>query len=804
MTSWKIVYDQFQPAQEKLREALCTLGNGYFGTRGAATESAASRIHYPGTYIAGVYNRLATKIAGKKVFNEDMVNCPNWLYLTFRFDEDEWISPSLRKILSYRQELDMKKGTLCRKILVENYNGQRTTIKTERIVHMANPHIAAIKYKIIPENYEGWLTIRSGLDGTVQNTGVARYRELNCLHLKPVSTGNFKNNGIYLSVKTNQSKIIISQAAKVRIFNKNRELRVTGETNVIDKKRIYQDFKIFVHKKQPYQIEKTVAIYTSKDKDIKNPKRAAINSAKDSDRFDRLFETHRRAWENLWKKFDVQLEGDEFTQKILRFHTFHILQTASTHNTELDVGLPARGLHGESYRGHIFWDELFVMPFFDLHEPKISRSLLLYRFRRLAQAKRDARRQGYKGAMFPWQSASSGLEETQVLHLNPMSGKWDPDYSHNQRHVSFAIAYNVWKYWKRTGDLDFLTNYGAEMILSIAQFGASLVRYSAKDKRYHTEGLMGPDEYHEKLSGEKKSGLRDNAYTNLLIVFTLIKAKEVINILPKKKRIYLTKKMGLNTKELDRWDDITRKMNIIINEDGIIGQFEGYFGLKELDWEAYKNRYGKIQRMDRILKAEGKSPNDYKVAKQADLFMIFYFLSLSEAQKLFFRLGYPFNKELLRKNYAYYIKRTSHGSTLSKVVYCYIAYQLGFSRESWNWFMDVIKSDIYDTQGGTTEEGIHAGVMGGSIDIIMRIFAGAKILDDHIAINPNLPKNWKRLKLNLCYKGTWISLSINRKHITVLIHGPKSKPFTVPVEIQGRTHYFIFGKINKISLKKGK
>ena len=169
---WKVVYNSFRPVEEGLREALCTLGNGYFGTRGAATESAASRKSYPGTYIAGVYNKLVTNLAGQSVTNEDLVNCPNWLFLTFRMGRGSWAVPSTARITAYRQELDLRHGVLSRDICFKDDRGQRATVKTQRIVHMGNPHRAAISYTITPENYEGWLTISSGLDGSVENKAV--------------------------------------------------------------------------------------------------------------------------------------------------------------------------------------------------------------------------------------------------------------------------------------------------------------------------------------------------------------------------------------------------------------------------------------------------------------------------------------------------------------------------------------------------------------------------------------------------------------------------------------------------------
>jgi trehalose/maltose hydrolase-like predicted phosphorylase/CheY-like chemotaxis protein len=802
-SSWKLVYNNFRPAKEALREALCTLGNGYFGTRGAAPESPASRIHYPGTYIAGVYNKLPTHIAGKTLTDESLVNCPNWLYLTFKVEDGDWIIPPECKILFYNQTLNMHNGVLRREIRIQTDRGYIFTIETRRIVHMSDPHLAAISYVITPENYEGRITVRSGLDGTVQNTGVPRYKQLNYRHLAPHSLGQVDKNTVHLSVKTNHSGIIISEVSKTRLFCEGEELHPKSSITIKGKKAIYQDFTLSVQKGHDYRVEKIVSIYTSKDKGIRDTRSAAIKSAKKSHRFDTMFESHRKVWASLWKRFDIDMQGDITFRKVLRLHAFHLIQGASPHNVMIDAGLPARGLHGEAYRGHIFWDQLFVLPFYNLHSPEIAKALLLYRYRRLEQARKNAREEGYKGAMFPWQSGALGDEQTPTTHLNPMSGKWGPDYSHCQRHVSFAVAYNVWRYWKDVGDTDFLIKYGAEIILSVAQFGSSLAKHDPADGRYHTEGLMGPDEFHEKLPGSNKPGLRDNAYTNLLITATLIHALEILRTLPKEKRDHLLKGLDIDEKELNRWEDITQKMNVIINKDGIIGQFKGYFALRELGWEAYKKKYGNINRMDRILKAEGKSPSDYKVAKQADVLMIFYLFSVSKVKYIFNRLGYRFDWDMFKKNCEYYAKRTSHGSTLSKVVHCYLAYLLGKKNDVWNWFLEVLKSDIYDTQGGTTPEGIHTGVMGGSINIAIKCFVGIDLQEDLIRINPNLPESWRSVKLRLLYRGRWLSLYITRREIRIFIRGPKTKPFQIPIEIYGERYNLFLGKTHKISLERG-
>jgi len=800
--SWKLVYTTFHPAKEALREALCTLGNGYFGTRGAACESVASRVHYPATYIAGVYNQLSTHISGRTVINEDLVNCPNWLFLSFKVDKGGWIHPYESKILSYYQELDIYNGSLSRKVRFEDKNGYSFTIEAKRIVSMKNPHLAALRYTIIPENYSGLITIRSGLDGNVENIGVKRYKELNSKHLASFSLGKVDKNTIQLTVKTNHSEIKISQAAKTRIFSGKQEISPKSQIAFKGKKAIYQDFTIQAKKTEGYKIEKIVSIYTSADKGIKDPLASAIKTLKEVDRFDALFREHRQTWHQLWKRFDIRIKGDVAFHKIIRIHIFHLLQTASPHNVDIDAGLPARGLHGEAYRGHIFWDELYVMPFYNLHFPEISKALLLYRYRRLEQARINAQKNHFKGAMYPWQSGSEGDEQTQTFHLNPMSGRWGSDYSHNQRHISFAVAYNVWRYWKSSGDLDFLIRYGAEMMLSISQFSVSLLKFDEKDKRYHTEGLMGPDEFHEKLPDAKQGGFCDNAYTNLLITATLLNTMEILEVLPVDEKNRLLKKINLSEKDLNHWSDITKRVNIILNKDGIISQFDGYFQLKELNWDAYRKEYGNIQRLDRILKAEGKDPNAYKVAKQADVLMIFYLFSLPKIKEIFNRLGYRFDRETLNKNYEYYIKRTSHGSTLSKVVHCYIAHLLGRQAEAWELFIEVLKSDIYDLQGGTTPEGIHAGVMGGSIQIALKSFVGLEFLEDRIMINPYLPKAWHKVNFRFLYLKHWMSVSVNRRKISIFIRGSKTKRFPIPIDIYGKQYNFLCGRIHKVPLEK--
>jgi trehalose/maltose hydrolase-like predicted phosphorylase len=489
-------------------------------------------------------------------------------------------------------------------------------------------------------------------------------------------------------------------------------------------------------------------------------------------------------WEKIWKKTDIVVEGDRFAQKLLRMHIYHLMVTASPHNIHFDAGIPARGLHGEAYRGHIFWDELYILQFYAFHLPDVTRSILMYRYRRLDKAREYAKAHGYEGAMFPWQSGSDGREETQVLHLNPVSGEWGDDYSSLQRHVSLAIAYNIWYYYWITGDEEFMLDEGGEMILEICRFWASKARLDEKTQRYSITRVMGPDEFHEHLPGSGEGGLKDNAYSNIMTVWLFRKVLGFLEELPEEKTARVRKRIGLSTAETEGWQDMAEKMNLVISDEGIISQFEGYFDLKELDWDHYREKYGNIYRMDRILKAEGKSPDDYKVAKQADTLMAFYNLEAMEIEEILDGLGYGHGDRTLGDNFDFYIQRTSHGSTLSRIVHAYLANRLGRRELAWDLYMEALSSDYVDIQGGTTGEGIHAGVMGSTLLFVIRSIAGMQFHGRNISMEPQLPEGWKKVKFGFAFRKNSYTFEIFPDRIIAEVNNTDGQ--TVEIEISGK------------------
>ncbi|MFC5184109.1 glycoside hydrolase family 65 protein [Actinomadura harenae] len=782
MNRWILAYDGYEPASEGLREALCTLGNGHFATRGAAPEASADGVHYPGTYIAGCYDRLSTEIAGHHADNADLVNVPNWLPLTFRAAGGEWFdldrASEEGRLLSYEQELDLRRGVLTRLLRCRDEAGRTFRLAQRRIVSMDDPHLAALETTIVPEDWSGTLEIRSAIDGRVANTGVDRYRNLPGEHLTggtPPRPDDPETSA--LRTTTVASRITIAIATRTRTSAPAARTHRTGPGWTA------QDLALQAAQGAPVTIEKVAAVLTSRDRAIEEPGEAALAAARGAGGFDALLERHELAWAHLWRRARLSLDHAD-VQRVLNLHIFHLLQTASPHSVDLDAGVPARGLHGEAYRGHVFWDEQFILPFLTTRFPEIAKALLMYRYRRLPAARRAAAAAGGRGAMYPWQSAADGREETQLVHLNPRSGRWLPDHSHLQRHVGLTIAQNVWRFHETTGDLEFLAEYGAEIILEVARYFTGLARYDRSLDRYRIRGVMGPDEYHDAYPGRAEPGLDDNAYTNVLTAWVLRKALEALALIPEDRRTELCERLALTREEITRFEDVGRRMYVPFH-DGVISQFEGYGDLEELDWRGYRERYGDIRRLDRILEAEGDSPNRYKASKQADVLMLYHVLSADELDDVLQRLGYEHGPEQAARTTAYYLPRTCHGSTLSSLVHAWVlagadATDGGGGEEAWRVFLEALGCDMEDPRHGTTAEGIHLGAMAGTVDLVQRRYAGMSTRGGVLHLDPRLPPAIGELRLGLRYRGHWgVDLTCRQNRLEVALHPGAASPIRV-------------------------
>ncbi|MGJ3262577.1 MAG: glycoside hydrolase family 65 protein [Salinarimonas sp.] len=766
--AWTLSYNGFVPDGEGLREVLCALGNGYIVSRAAAPNALADEVHYPGTYLAGGYDRLETDIAGQAIENEDLVNLPSWIPLVLRIGDGPWLRPGDVDQIGYRQALDLRAGVLHRLVRMRDAEGRVVRWDEERIVSMHTPHLAALRVALTPENFSEPITVRSSLDGSVINWGVARYRDLAGRHLETLDTGAVEGDVLTLRSRFVQARREVALAGRTRVTAAGGPVVPARVETYAD--QALHEFDVHGREGEAIVVEKVAAYTNAHDGGQSEPLLEAVKQVRRAGPFAELRAAHVRAWSHLWQEADIRVESDadEDAQLKLRLHIFHLLQTASRHSVDRDVGVPPRGWHGEAYRGHIMWDELFIFPYLNLRLPVLTRALLRYRYRRLDEARRLAAEAGLRGAMFPWQSGSDGREESQRIHLNPISGKWIPDNSWRQRHIGAAVAYNVWQYVEATDDREFLRDYGAELFLEIARFFAGLAEPRG-DGRFGICGVMGPDEFHTAYPGadpRTEGGLDNNAYTNVMASWLLTRVVDVLDLLAPDDRARLVDRLEISDAELARWSEISRKLVIPFHGDGIISQFEGWEDLKELDWDGYREKYGNIQRLDRILDAEGDDPNAYKVSKQADVLMIFYLFSREEIEQIFDRLGYAFAPEQIFRNIQYYGRRTSHGSTLSFVTHAWVLARSDRQR-SWALALQALDADIADVQGGTTQEGIHLGAMAGTVDLIQRCYTGIEVATGALLFNPRLPEEMRCLRTTVRYRRQVLDIEVDQERLTV-------------------------------------
>lgn len=792
---WTLVYAGFDPAHESHREALTTLGNGYLGTRGAAAERAADGTHYPGSYLAGVYNRLVSTVHGKRVEDEHLVNAPNWLVLDLRIAEGYWWSEGGLSLTGERRELDLHRGVLTRSAVLTDAAGRRLRLTERRLVSMARPHLAALETAMVAEGWDGLVGARSGIDAGVRNSNVAEYGALANQHLQTMLVRHVGDGTLLVEAETTQSHIRIATAARTKLSGGTPggppSLEEEGDRHVLR-------FEVSLRDGEPVTIDKTVAIFTSRDPAISAPGLSALAElAAVPGGFADALPPHEQAWARLWLRFGMELDTDRQTQLVLNLHVLHLLQAISEHTADLDAGVPARGLHGEGYRGHVFWDELFVLPVLTAHQPWVSRGLMEYRYRRLDAARRAAAKDGRAGAMFPWQSGSDGREETPEVLYNVRSQRWIPDNSRRQHHVGLAVAYNAWQYYQTTGDLGWLAHRGADLIIEVARFFTSSATYEPDGDRFHLAGVMGPDEYHDGYADAPGQGLLDNAYTNVLTAWVCARAREVLAVTSGHDCDELRARLGIRPDEPAVWEHLSRRLAVPFH-DGVISQFARYEDLAELDWDRYRAAYDNIGRMDLILEAEGDSTNRYKLAKQADVLMLVYLLGPGELVATLDRLGYPLAHDELIRTVEYYIARTAHGSTLSRVVHASVLARMDPTR-GWEVFRDALAADLDDTQGGTTGEGIHLGAMAGTIDVVGRAFAGQRTDGDTVTFEPNLPPGLKRLRYSLQHRAQRLMVCLDHDVLTVTADPCAANP-RVRVRVGSRTETIAGGQTMEFSL----
>lgn len=428
----------------------------------------------------------------------------------------------------------------------------------------------------------------------------------------------------------------------------------------------------------------------------------------------------------------------------------------------------------------MFWDELFILPVLNLRFPAITASALRYRYRRLGEPGRQPGTPGMRAQCSrgsPEVTDGKKARECTSIHVQD-TGIRIPATAL----IMWASRWpTTWQYYQTTADVAYLIDFGAEMLVEIARFWVSRTSYDVGRKRYCINGVIGPDEFHTGSAEHPFEGINNNAYTNVMAVWVIIRAGEALDLLPLPARLDLRERLGITDSELLRWDDVSRNIFVPFHEE-MISQFEGYENLQELDWTSYRTRYDNIGRLDRILEAEGDDVNRYRAAKQADVLMLLYLLSSDELREILGRLRYRLDPDRIPAMVDYYLARTSHGSTLSAVVNTWVLARANRDR-ALDFFDQVLASDVADIQGGTTAEGIHLAAMAGSVDLVQRCFTGLETRCDRLVLSPSWPKTEPPLAVSLHYRGQHLHVRVSGRGAQV---SAEFRPDAVPVLIECR------------------
>lgn len=737
---WLIVEEGWNKNLQSTRESQFTLGNGYIGSRAVLEEVPYDS--YPGTYIAGVFDERITQIP-------EIVNLPN----PFNFkimSEGEKLDVGCIDILKHIRVLDMKTGTLFRETIYQDRFKRRIHYHSMRFLSMDSKGLGVLKVFVSPYD-ERSLEVQTVIDTSVTNKGVIN--EGKKKHFNIYEAGTLKNIS-YLCVNTFQPKSLIAYASALEVEKGGKKYFEKDETFTLKLKKgeTVSFTKIFyinccrengkkIHTGNGGKIKKETSLELSK----------CIKSG-----FNKCWQKHALKWRKIWQASNIDITGDNEPDKALRFNIYHLIISAG--EEDLDASIGARTLSGEGYRGHVFWDtEIFMLPFFIFTNPKAAKNILMYRSRRIKEAKLIAKIKGYEGALFPWESANSGFDVTPTWAKDLDGSIIKITTDKFEQHISADIAYAVYYYYNITHDVDFLFNYAMEAIFETARFWASKVQYNKKTDTYHIKNVTGADEFHEDVD--------DNAYTNGMAKWNLLRAAELYRRLkkehPEKLRAVIHRhSLNVTLKEVKKWNYIASRIALITSKRSkVIEQFKGYFKKKYIRITEFDNNF-----MPQIPKSVAvKDLSKTQFIKQADVVMLLYLLSSA------------FGMKTKKANYYFYIKRTLHKSSLSPSIHAAFGAEIGDTEQAYRYFISTVYTDLRDIHGNTNE-GVHAASLGGCWQAVVNGFGGLHIKKGILCLEPRLPSHWKELKYAFFFRGFFIQLIIyGSKGIKISVNGRRGK-----------------------------
>lgn len=750
---WMVTEEKFDRDTNYRNETTFSLSNGYIGTRGTFEEAYDFDVDtgLEGNFVNGFYEsekiRYGEANFGSPLYSQSLLNLPN-LKGTKLYLDGEIFDMEQGKVEGYARRLHMKEGFLERSLVWTSSGGKSVRIRIERLVSFEMEHIMAIRYRVTPLNFSGKVCFVSKLQGDVEN----HTRKTNPI----VDYGPFgrkldkeklwqEKERLYYEGTTQTSRLTVGCGSSHRVsidlmqgaadscekeVSKG-EYAIQGEVSGLEAS-CYLETKVSEH--ETVTLEKMICYATSLEMEKEKLEHFVEKELTRAEKtgYEGLKKAQKEYMEKFWETGDIRIEGEGSSALMqgLHFNLFHILQSAVRGGKN---GMGAKGLSGEGYEGHYFWDtEMYVLPVFIYTAPETAERLLDYRYHTLDKARERARVLGHeKGALFPWRTIN-GEEASTYYPLGTA-----------QYHINADIAYALSLYLQVTGDREYLKNKGAELLVETARIWADVGSFAqCRGGRYCICCVTGPDEYNVLVD--------NNFYTNLMAREHLKDAVGAVRWLMREEPdTYkaLKEKLDFEEEELDLWDEIIEKMYFPYDETRKIYPMDDGFMMRKF-WDEEK-----IPAEKRAWLYENYHPlfiMRHRMSKQADAILGMYLHSNL------------FTEEEVRRNYDFYQEVTLHHSSLSTCIFGIVACDIGYVEEAYEYFMQSARMDL-DDYHNNFYAGIHAANMAGTWQAVVNGFGGMRCQEGKLKFKPMLPEKWDSCSFRVRYQGSLLEVSFTKE-----------------------------------------
>ena len=730
---WCIIEEGFHENKQLASESIFSLGNGHIGQR-ANFEEHYSGETMNGSYIAGIYYPERAEHGNWKTgysdTNDKIVNAPNWTMISVRMNDDG-LDLANWDVKNFKRVLNMREGFLERTFEATNFKGHRIQVSVKRFLSMAETEIGAISFTVKSLNFEGRISFLPLIDGNVRNK-ITNYDEpfWNVLQTKT------EQDVSHLWAQTRKMDFHVC-CALTYSFYKNNELLNVNPTKIEKEKVAGFSVGTDVRIGDTVCLNKYVAIISS----LNHPREELTSRACTLARaakvkgWNKLFDEHTAVWEAKWLQSDVIIDGDVAAQQAIRFNIFQLNQSYNGNDARLNIS--PKGFTGEKYAGATRWDtEAICVPFYLCTSPqKVAKNLLLYRYRHLTKAIRNAEKLGFTNgaALFP------------VATFNGTESYNEWEVTFEEVHRNGIIAFAIYNYVRYTGDQNFLNEYGLRVLIAISRFWSQRVNISTEKKKYVLLGVTGPNIY--------ENNANNNWFTNYIASWTLQYTIECIeNIKKSNFHVFedLCQEIKFVNEEIFVWKDIVENMYLPENKElGIFLQQDGFLD-KPLtlaaDIPESQRPIFQHWTWDRILRS---SP-----LRQADVLLGLYFFEEN------------FDVKTIKKNFDFYEPLTVHESSLSASTHSIIASSVGDKQKAYDLYVQTARIDL-DDYNNEVADGLHISSMAGTWLAIVQGFGGMRVKDDKLHLSPHIPEKWNAFAFNILFRENQLNVTVEKERTVI-------------------------------------